>query len=471
MMDKQEDSKLMARMALLNGIANGLALVIGMVTIPIISRLLTVEEIGVSSTFISTRNIFVFVVTCCAYSYIHKAMLEFKDEKESYIFSIILFCAAMIGVAFLVMMPFKQDLQRMLNFDDLLFYWLFVSALVMALYSIGNFYCIFHNRYIIVSLLVFCTGPVAQLLTILLSYVIPSHRAFGRVLGLDFTYLVVAVCVVVWMLTCRNKRFRISYIRHTLRATIPIVPYQLGQMILTQCDLLMISYFAGSGKTGIYSMGHTIGFLAFTVMTQVMGAWSPWVYRRLEESDKETVRSNSRLMMLVGTYMTVGLMTVGTELVRLFLTQDYLPCISIIPVLVMATFFQFLNLFLYDLEYYYKKTKWTAISSVTAALLNIVLNAVFIPRMGYMAACYTTAASYFVLLVMNILFCRKLDIAHTYDMRVFVGTIVFVAFYMGLMFLLLDHLVLRYALLVVLTVILFLAERKNLRQLFLGMRG
>ena len=41
-------------------------------------------------------------------------------------------------------------------------------------------------------------------------------------------------------------------------------------MVLTQCDLVMISFFCGSKESGIYSMGHTVGFLALTVMSQIL---------------------------------------------------------------------------------------------------------------------------------------------------------------------------------------------------------
>ena len=280
-----------------------------------------------------------------------------------------------------------------------------------------------------------------------------------------------AVVVILWLLFSKKVRPGWKYVKHTLSFTVPIIPHLLSQMVLTQCDLIMISYFAGEDKSGIYGMGHTVGYLAFTVMSQIMAAWSPWVYRRLEERDYKSIRDNSRIMMLLGTYLTIGLLTVSTELIRIFLTDDYLPCIYIVPLLVLAMFFQFIYLFFYDLEYYHKKSKWIATASVIAAILNAGLNLLLIPRLGYMAACYTTVASYLVLLLLNYLFCRRLEAAKIYHLKTAFVLILVVVLYMLFIFATIDHIIIRYLALVVITILLLKLEWKDIKALLKAVKG
>ena len=470
-MDKKQDSKLTIRTAFLNTIANGISLVIGMIMIPIISRVMTPGELGLASTFISTRNTFVIVATCAVYAYIHKAMLEFKENKKDYISSIAVFCMCALVIVFLICFPVKEQIKKLFTLDDFLFYWLFISSFAFALYSIGNYYCIFHNKSVMVFLIVLLTGPVAQFISLGLAYALPGKRYIGRVLGLDFSYFLVTVCVIIWLFCCRGKTVRLKYVNHTLRFTLPIIPHLLSQMVLTQCDLIKISYFAGEDKTGIYSMAHTIGFLAFTVMSQVMAAWSPWVYRRLEEKETEPIYQNAKVMMLLGSYISIGLMTVGTELIKIFLTEQYLPCIYIVPPLVLAMFFQFIYLFFYDLEYFYKKAKWIATASVAAALLNIVLNMILIPRAGYIAASYTTVASYMLLVILNYIFCRKLGVSHIYNIRIVIGITIFLVLYMSFMLVSVDWVLVRYAVLVLITIVLLAMEMKELKNIIKFIKG
>lgn len=470
-MDKYQDSKQTIRTAIMNTGANIVSLVVGMIMIPIIARVLSTTEMGIASTFLSTRNTFVILATLASYSYVHKAMLEFKNEKTSYIASIAVFCAVMLAVVFLICLPFKSQIMEWFSLDDFLFYWLFISSLSFALFTLGNYYCIFHNKSLVVFFIVMSVGPVAQFLSLGLAFVWPDRKYVGRVIGLDFTYCVVAICVVVWLLITKGKKVRSKYVRQTLVFSVPIIPHLLSQMVLTQCDLIMISYFAGEDKSGIYSMGHTVGFLAFTVLSQIMAAWSPWVYRRLEDKDYETVYKNGKVMMILGGYMTIGLLTVATELIKIFLPVDYLPCIYIVPPLVLAMFFQFIYLFFYDVEYYNKKSKNIAIASVIASILNVILNWLLIPRIGYMAACYTTVASYLVLLLLNYMFCLKLDVRKIYNLKVALGLTAFVIVYMFFIFITANYILVRYIALVILSIVLLKVEWKDLKDLLKAVKG
>jgi hypothetical protein len=241
-------------------------------------------------------------------------------------------------------------------------------------------------------------------------------------------------------------------------------------MVLTQCDLVMISYFCGSKASGIYSMGHTVGFLALTVMSQIMASWSPWVYRRMEEKDYLSIFENSKLIVLVGTYISMGLLTISSELIKLFLTDVYLPCIYIVPTLVVAMFFQFIYIFVYDFQFFNKKAKSIAISSIAAAIVNLITNYIFIPKFGYLAAGFTTLASYFVLLMSNYFFTIKMGISKIYDMkRLFFWTLV-IMLYAIVCVLLKDLIVVRYLIFVIVTLILLKIRYKDLIAMLKGLK-
>ena len=410
-MEQQNDNTQTAKTAILNTVANCISLVVGMIMIPIVTRVLSTEQMGIANTFISTRNTVVIIITCSVYAYVHKAMIEFKDEKKSYIFSIIVFSILAVVISFCISLIFKEKLMKLLSLDNFLYYWLFISCLGFALYSIADYYCIFQNKYYIVAMIVLSVGPISQFLSVGLSYVLENDKYIGRVIGLDFVG--------------RRPKFKTKYVKTTLAFTIPIIPHLLSQMVLTQCDLVMISYFCGSSKSGIYSMGHTVGFLALTVMSQIMASWSPWVYRRMEDKEFKTIFDNSKLIVLVGAFISIGLLTISTELIKIFLTDVYSPCIYIVPTLVVAMFFQFIYIFVYDFQFFNKKAKSIAASSIVAAIFNLITNYIFIPKFGFLAAGFTTLASYFVLLMINYFFTVRIGINKVYDIKqLFAWTIV-----------------------------------------------
>jgi O-antigen/teichoic acid export membrane protein len=90
---------------------------------------------------------------------------------------------------------------------------------------------------------------------------------------------------------------------------------------------------------------------------------------------------------------------------------EYHGAVYAVPPICASVFFMSLfNLFA-NIEYYYEQTKFVMAASVSGAIVNIILNACFIPRYGYLAAAYTTLACYVLFALGHYLFmklvCRK----------------------------------------------------------------
>lgn len=91
--------------------------IIGTVMVPIITRVLNPEELGIASTFIANRNTIVIFVTLSVYSYVNHAMIDFDDNRKGYLASISLFCTAAVSVAFVICLPFKEQIMALLSLD------------------------------------------------------------------------------------------------------------------------------------------------------------------------------------------------------------------------------------------------------------------------------------------------------------------------------------------------------------------
>ena len=74
----------------------------------------------------------------------------------------------------------------------------------------------------------------------------------------------------------------------------------------------------------------------------------------------------------------------------------------------MSVYFMFAYTFFAVFEFYYEKTKYVAIATVSGAVLNIVLNYIFIGKLGYYAAGYTTLLCYIVFSLYHYYFMRKI---------------------------------------------------------------
>lgn len=106
--------------------------------------------------------------------------------------------------------------------------------------------------------------------------------------------------------------------------------------------------------------------------------------------------------------VNILLILFAPEIIAIFAPVEYQEAVWTIPGLALSVFFMFLYTFFATFEFYYEKTSYIASATVGGALLNIVLNYVFIKKFGYIVAGYTTLFSYVVFAVLHYYFCHRI---------------------------------------------------------------
>jgi len=447
--DTSSDNKKTVKAAISNTVSNGIVMVFALIMIPITTRILSATDLGVATNFFSVRNICLNIFTLATYMTVNKGMLEYKKEKGSYLSSLLLFNTIVIGGLFFISLPFSGIISEGLGISKIFVYMLFASVFLWMAYNLGTTYLLFHNRYGWMFLVNMCIGPVSQLLAVFLITHMDSDKYMGRIIGIDGFYWVIGAISAVIILIHAKKIVTKEHLKFALTMSIPLVPHLLAQTVLSQSDLLMITYYTGADKAGIYSMAYTIGMVLYTILFQIMNVWSPWVYRRMYEGNVEIIYKYSKIIYFIAFVMAIGLMVISPEAVKIFFADEYQECVYLIPILVVGMYFMFLYLFFYDVEYYHKKTVYIAIASIAASVLNLVLNAIFIPLFGYTAAGYTTAIGYLALLFLHMFFMKKVDKRKIYNLKLMFLVSIMVLLYALAIYWLIDYPIIRYVLLII----------------------
>ena len=105
MTSEATDTKKTMNTAIWNTVANVISLIIGTVMVPLITRVLTQEELGIASTFISNRNTLSILISLAIYSYVNHGLVDYKERERDFICSIVLFIVLSTAVAFIVCLP------------------------------------------------------------------------------------------------------------------------------------------------------------------------------------------------------------------------------------------------------------------------------------------------------------------------------------------------------------------------------
>lgn len=106
--------------------------------------------------------------------------------------------------------------------------------------------------------------------------------------------------------------------------------------------------------------------------------------------------SRINILLVFVSALVCGLILVCPELVLLFGSAKYSGAIAVIPPVAASVYFIFLYSILSFPEFYYEKTQFLALASFGAAILNVILNFIFVKKYGFVAAGYTTLICYII---------------------------------------------------------------------------
>ena len=120
-------------------------------------------------------------------------------------------------------------------------------------------------------------------------------------------------------------------------------------------------------------------------------------------------------------------------LVKFFINEEYLSALKLIPLLLLSNAFVFQYLIYVNYAFYLRRTISISIASIAAAVVNVVVNYIFIPKIGIIAAVLSTFISSLVLVGIHYFNARRvsdIEVLPIQDaFKWFIPLIIFVVFY------------------------------------------
>lgn len=417
--NREEDGKKTVISMVTYLIANVIGMAISLVALPVLTNLLSTAEMGIATSFITLKNIVTIILLLAMYISIDKIFVSVKDynERYKYLSSIYIFSTIVAILIYIVYFIFQVPINKMLGFNTQMMTLMVLMCILIngCTLMVANWN--FCNKAKYTFLYNLLASPISQILSIILVLILPSEKYLGRIIGVDFFNIVLGFVFGIVILKKGKRAFCKNYIKESLQISLPMIPHLLSQIFLSSCDLLMIKSIVGEASAGIYSVAYTISNILYTISLQIFKPWSPWVYRRIENKETDSIKENSKLIMHIVWIFCIGIFTIAPELIKLFINFEYGEASLIVPPICLGIFFQMMYTFFYDIEYYHKKNKQIAIFSVITAVINIILNYVAIHIWGYQAAAYTTIVSYMILCILHYFGMRKIDKTQYYDLK------------------------------------------------------
>ena len=265
-----------------------------------------------------------------------------------------------------------------------------------------------------------------QLIIPILFMLFLSQTSFEiRVIGSTVGVCGIAVLLFIEMMRYKGKLIDINDWKYALSIALPSVVMSISYMLMQQCDKVMITNICGSSDTAVYSVIYYLGYAIIAVDQAVAPVRQAWIYQKLDEQDVHEAGNIQKWYLVVIAILTTGLIMAGPEGVKIFAPSSYWQFEYIVPFVVSACMMM-LYRFYTEITLFYKKNMILSMCVCVCAIINIILNAVLIPRAGAVAACYTTVVSYFLLFILTGIVSGKC-MKHIYSKKVFLCFILWIS--------------------------------------------
>lgn len=409
-------------------IGNFLIKGISFLTLPIFTRVLTTSDFGLYNTFMAYESFFVILISFGVYMSIKAAMIEYEKNIDEYISNIITYVIIVFFVFLGILFLLEGVFQNLFEFNRVLMVVMLLqsaSTSVITIYNIKLSMNYSYKNYLLISLILAMSSVIISL--ILIFSIFADAKYYGRILGSALPSIMIAIYIIYLTYKKKLPSWNKEHLSFALKYSLPLVPHGISQIVLAQADRIMILKIIGSIEAGLYSFAYNIGVILQILSTSLDTVWGPWFFKNYKAGNFIDIKKRSSQYITLFSFITIMLLLMSPEFIKVLGSQEYRQTTEVVIPVLLATYFIFLYTIPAQLEYYMKKTGYIAISTVVSGGINILLNFIFIPKYGYIAAAYTTLITYTLNFTFHLIVSRKITDEWPFSLLVMISNILMVS--------------------------------------------
>lgn len=222
--------------------------------------------------------------------------------------------------------------------------------------------------------------------------------AIASLLIIRFVMLLVLSGIIISRIGLSRPKF--SLLKPYFQLGLPTVPGNLSSWTVDSSDRYMMAYFLGTGAVGIYSPGYTLGALLARFLDPLSFILPPTLSKLYDEGKIDEVKTYLshclKYILMVAIPFCFGATILSKPLLELLTIPEIAAKGHLVTPFVALSY---LLICIYAVTagqtlLLLRKTNVVAVAWIGAALTNLVLNALLIPRFGILAAAFTTLIAY-----------------------------------------------------------------------------
>lgn len=388
---------------------SGIALIIGLLTTIISTRILSPEDFGKASMFTLAINIsMLFIVFGTDQAFIRFFYEEVNDLRTKLLFNTMKFPIILLSIVILSLFVFRKSIMLFL-FDtnsNMIFFVLIFSITFQVIYRFSLLVIRMQQKGYLFSLMQ-VLYKVANITFLLLFFYLIGDKYEVLIYSIGVSLLIV---VIISIFMERSFWLRKPHLggetKHTqleiLKYSYPLVLTLLLTWLFQAFDKIAIRQWSNFDELGLYTAAFQIVALLSVVQGAFSTFWAPVCYEKFEKDpeDRNFFALTSRLVSLI--MFAIAILTIiFKDLIVMLLGNDFEAAAQIMPFLVFIPLMYTISETTAIGINFFKKTKWHILISLTVCIINIIGNVLLVPRYGASGAAISTGISYIIFFILR----------------------------------------------------------------------
>lgn len=249
------------------------------------------------------------------------------------------------------------------------------------------------------------------LITVVTSAVmLGSNILLVAVLKQGYISLIVSACLanfvrMVMFRAAAGRKERTLFdrelFREMIRYALPMVPMVVVGWVLTFSDRYILLYFWDESVVGLYGIAQRFANVLNIVVSSVAIAFTTFAFSNVEgDGAKEKYRMVLNYVFITLQIMVIFIATFARPIIEIMTKPAYHEAYVLVQPLMYGQLLYCISTIIRYGFAYTKKSYLNLIPTGAAAILNVVLNFILVPKYGAYAATLTTLVSYLVMTVL-----------------------------------------------------------------------
>ena len=377
--------------------------------VPLYTSILSTADYGIADTITTTASLLIYVFTLN----IQDAVLRFAIDRGDNPEQCLAFGLRVLGIGSIIfgILLAVFSLINPLNWAGFIYLFLFLQFFFVALYHIYSYYLRAVDKVKEVAI----SGIIVTVVTIacniffllfvklgLIGYLI--SMVAGSFAASIYCNIIIGYSPTKLLSISVEKEIRVSMLAYS----IPLIFNGVAWWMNNSIDKYFVIGMLGQAQNGVLAVSYKIPTIMTVFHTIFFQAWNLSAIKEFDPDDKDGFFAktytlyNAVLVLICG-----GLILLNIPIAKILFAKDFFVAWNYSSVLLLSIVFSALAGFVGSVFTAVKDSKIFAVSTVTTAVANCILNWIMIPMWGVMGAVIATCISFCMIWLIRLICSRK----------------------------------------------------------------